>query len=196
MKNKIWLGILVTMVIVSIYGVIRLMSKTNLLNKEYASNFAPPVIVEEANMDNIVNEEDGSGNDGDKPMTGSSENFMYDEDDLSDYSTRLKGSEGIDFQANSSSKSITTASKSSETIAVSSDEINSIVKEITLSDKIKAVKLILSKLSASDIKILTDLSAGGLTKEEIEEIMQIAYSKYSKEDLELIKELYNMYLVK
>lgn len=196
MKNKIWLGILVTMVIVSIYGVIRLMSKINLLNKEYASNFAPPVIVEEANMDNIVSEEDGSGNDGDKPMTGSSENFMYDEDNLSDYSTRFKGSEGIDFQANGSSKSITTASKSSEAIAVSSDEIDSIVKEITLSDKIKAVKLILSKLSASDIKILTDLSAGGLTKEEIEEIMQIAYSKYSKEELELIKELYNVYLVK
>lgn len=81
-----------------------------------------------------------------------------------------------------------------QNLAISEDKISSVENSVSLADKAKAVKLILTKLSPSDIKILKDMLNGGLTEEEKKKAIELAYSRFSEEEIKLIKELYNKYM--
>ncbi|WP_069650406.1 hypothetical protein [Caloranaerobacter ferrireducens] len=81
-----------------------------------------------------------------------------------------------------------------QNLAISQDKISSVENSVSLADKAKAVKLILTKLSPSDIKLLKDMLNGGLTEEEKKKAIELAYSRFSEEEIKLIKELYNKYM--
>ena len=81
-----------------------------------------------------------------------------------------------------------------EQVAISEDIIDNVEGSLSLADKAKAIKLIVTKLTPSDIKLLKDMVSGGLTKEEHSKAVEIAYSKYTDEELKLVKSLYKKYM--
>lgn len=222
MKNKIGLGILTLIIIATAYGTLQLMPVISLLKEVDISDFAPLVIEEEEIDNNKATENTDFGKDMDNLLADSSKSSLVNENNATDDSglknnvseknenlTKSntekpkieKSNPQNDKKANASStdssnKSNTKENKNSEAVAVSSNKIDSVEKEITLTDKAKALKLVFSKLSASDIKILKELASGGLTPEEKTKAVKIAYSRYSEEELKLIKEMYNKYLGK
>ena len=78
----------------------------------------------------------------------------------------------------------------SKDIEVSKEQIEKAEQEITFKDKAKATKMVVSKLSPSDINRLRQLAAGGLGPEEKKEAVGIAYSNFSEEELQFIKRIY------
>lgn len=222
MKNKIGLGILTLIIIATAYGTLQLMPVISLLKEVDISDFAPLVIEEEEIDNNKATENTDFGKDMDNLLADSSKSSLVNENNATDDSglknnvseknenlTKSntekpkieKSNPQNDKKAkasstDSSNKSNTKENKNSEAVAVSSNKIDSVEKEITLTDKAKALKLVFSKLSASDIKILKELASGGLTPEEKTKAVKIAYSRYSEEELKLIKEMYNKYLGK
>lgn len=200
MKKKIGLGILALLVVVAVYGAIQLMPLLKLLKEVDISEFAPPVIEEDKNVDKTLGE-DNELEENELEDNGLEENVDIFSDDNKDGTIPSMDSlqEMSDSQGNSIEKSNKLNAEDNETkkaIAISSDKIANVEKKITLADKAKAVKLVITNLSASDIKTLKDLTSGGLTPEEKAKAIQIAYSKYSDEELKLIKELYRKYVGK
>lgn len=205
MKNKIGLGILVIVVVLAVYGTIQLVPIISLLRKVDVSDLSSFLLEESKNVNDLIDSssENFSANKDNSKADLSLQSNVFEENkdsiksDTEEPITEKPETERLNTSSiNNPKKSGTTTNKNNEAIVLSSNRINSIEKEISLSDKAKAVKLILSKFSISDIKTLTDLAAEGLTQEEIAVAMQIAYSKCSEEELELIKELYNMYIGK
>lgn len=65
--------------------------------------------------------------------------------------------------------------------------------EVTEEDKVLAMRMITQKLTFSDIQLLMSMYDGGLTAQEREEAKKMAYEKFTPEEIEVIKELYNKY---
>ncbi|WP_069650403.1 hypothetical protein [Caloranaerobacter ferrireducens] len=80
-----------------------------------------------------------------------------------------------------------------ESLAISQDLISS-VNSVLLAGEIEALKLILSKLTPSDIKMLKDMLNDGLTEEEKEKIIELTNSRFSEQEIELINKLYDKYI--
>lgn len=78
--------------------------------------------------------------------------------------------------------------------SISESKIKDIENNISLKDKAIAMKLILSKLKPSDIKLLKKLASDGLTDEERKEAIKIALERYTAEEIEIIRELYHKYM--
>lgn len=81
-----------------------------------------------------------------------------------------------------------------ESLAISQDLISSVENSLLLADEVEAVKLILSKLSPSEINMLKDMIDGGLTEEEKEKVIELACSRFSEKEINFINELYDKYL--
>lgn len=81
-----------------------------------------------------------------------------------------------------------------EDVVFSNDKIENVQDEISFKDKATAVKLVLSKLTLSDIAALRKLTEGGLTTEERVEAKRIALSRFTEEEIKIIDELYEKYL--
>lgn len=68
-----------------------------------------------------------------------------------------------------------------------------IANQISDSEKQEIMNLVFSKLSADDIAYLAGLLEGGLTKEEKSSAKQLAYSRFTADEIRRIKEYYNKY---
>ncbi|OGO79278.1 MAG: hypothetical protein A2Y23_01520 [Clostridiales bacterium GWB2_37_7] len=77
---------------------------------------------------------------------------------------------------------------------ITKDKLEDIKESVSASDKMTAAALVISKLSQSDINYLTELSAGGITPEEEEEMKAIVYSKFTEDEIQKIKETYIKYM--
>lgn len=87
----------------------------------------------------------------------------------------------------------TTPKPAQEPISV--DTIAEIKDRVTNKDKARAATLVLSNLTSADIKILQGFLSGGLTPEETKKAKEIAYARFSDEDIKIVKELYRKYMV-
>lgn len=65
---------------------------------------------------------------------------------------------------------------------------------VSMDDKRKALKLITSKLTGSDISFLISLVKGGLTGEEKSRAVNLAYKRFTQSEIDSIKILYNKYI--
>lgn len=74
------------------------------------------------------------------------------------------------------------------------DTIAEIKDSVTNNDKAKAATLVLSNLTSSDIKILQTFLSGGITPQEAKKAKEIAYARFSDEDIKTVKELYYKYM--
>ncbi|WP_054870710.1 hypothetical protein [Caloranaerobacter sp. TR13] len=81
-----------------------------------------------------------------------------------------------------------------ESLAIFQDLISIIENSALLDGEIEALKLILSKLTPSDISMLKDMLNDGLTKEEKEKIMELTSSRFSEQEIEFINKLYDKYM--
>lgn len=73
-------------------------------------------------------------------------------------------------------------------------QIQSVKDEVTSADKVVAASMVMKKLSASDISTLQGMLSGGLSAEEKEKAKDIAYSRFTEEEIAKIKELYHKYM--
>ncbi len=78
--------------------------------------------------------------------------------------------------------------------AYSQEQISSIQSKVTLADRVRALKLVLSKLSKDDIEMLKKMLDGGVSDEEKEEAKRMVYEKFSDEEVKIIKEIYSKYM--
>jgi hypothetical protein len=85
---------------------------------------------------------------------------------------------------------------SNQDLQITKDKLENIKEAVTPSDKMAAATLVLGKLSKSDINHLTQLSTGGITSEEKEEMKKIVYSRFTAAEVEQIKEMYIKYMKK
>lgn len=74
------------------------------------------------------------------------------------------------------------------------DTIAEIKDSVSNNDKAKAATLVLSNLTSSDIKTLQTFLSGGITPEEAKQAKEIAYARFSDEDIKTVKELYYKYM--
>jgi hypothetical protein len=81
-------------------------------------------------------------------------------------------------------------------LQITKDKLEDIKESVTSSDKMAAATLVLGKLSKSDINHLTQLSTGGITAQEKEEMKEIVYSRFTAAEVEKIKEMYIKYMKK
>lgn len=79
-------------------------------------------------------------------------------------------------------------------VAFSEDTIQDIQESISLEDKAKLMKLVLSKLSFSDINLLKGLLTGGITEEERRKAMEFAQEKFNEEELERFMQIFAKYV--
>lgn len=84
--------------------------------------------------------------------------------------------------------------KTDAVISVTKEKLEEVKDSVAPTDKMSAAKLVLNKLSQSDISNLTKLAAGGITPEEKEEVKAIVYSRFTPEEIEEIKALYIKYM--
>ncbi|MGB9975797.1 hypothetical protein [Thermovenabulum sp.] len=67
------------------------------------------------------------------------------------------------------------------------------ITKIENQDKAEIMKIVLGKLSRDDISFLLNLAKDGLTEEEKERAKALAYQRFTKEEIEEIKRLYEKY---
>lgn len=72
-------------------------------------------------------------------------------------------------------------------------EMETVKKIVPVTGKVPLAALVLSKLSSLEISELQDMLKDGITAEEEARAKQILYSRFSVEDIELIKEAYIEY---
>ena len=73
-------------------------------------------------------------------------------------------------------------------------QIKDVKDEVTSADKVVAASMVMKKLSASDISALQGMLSGGLSAEEKEKAKDIAYARFTEEEIAKIKELYHKYM--
>lgn len=74
------------------------------------------------------------------------------------------------------------------------ETIAEIKDQITFSDRMAAAALVMKRLSPSDISTLTQLAAGDITREKMEQGKQLIYSRFTPEEVQQIKDLYYKYI--
>lgn len=67
-------------------------------------------------------------------------------------------------------------------------------KEIPMKEKLEVTKIVVSKLSTPELNELKDMAAGGVSGEEKKKAKELIYSKFTKEEVEYFKEIYNKYI--
>jgi hypothetical protein len=81
-----------------------------------------------------------------------------------------------------------------DTIKINKEKIVKAEKEISTSDKLKALDIILKKLKSSDIeKLIGMLKKGKLSKEDINNAKRIIKEKVTEEEKNVLKDLFNKY---
>ncbi len=78
--------------------------------------------------------------------------------------------------------------------AITKEKLESIKNKVTAADKVSIANFVLKKLSKEDIKELTAMVAKGLTSEDKERAKQIAYSRFNKDEIRTIMDLYAKYM--
>nr|PZN02944.1 MAG: hypothetical protein DIU66_08520 [Bacillota bacterium] len=72
-------------------------------------------------------------------------------------------------------------------------DVNEIAGNISFADRRRILLLVAKRLSSEDIKYLLGLLKGGLTEEEKKRAIELAYSRFDKQEIEEIKALYAKY---
>jgi hypothetical protein len=87
-----------------------------------------------------------------------------------------------------------TKTEVNKNMEISREKLDDVKDKITASDKVAIAYLVMKKLKQEDIKELTAMAAGGLTPEEKKRAKAIAYSRFSKDEINIIMELYTKYM--
>jgi len=77
---------------------------------------------------------------------------------------------------------------------ITRDQLVEVKDKITSGDKVAIANFVMKKLTQDDIKELTNLVAGGLTLEEKRRAKEIAYSRFSGDEINTIITLYAKYI--
>jgi hypothetical protein len=81
-----------------------------------------------------------------------------------------------------------------DTEKITVDKINEVKDKVSAADKMEAAALVLKRLSTDEINMLTKMLAGGLTPEEKAQAEKLAYSKFTKDEIEKIRNMYLKYM--
>ncbi len=84
--------------------------------------------------------------------------------------------------------------KPAETLQVTKEKLENIKDSISASDKVTAATMVVSRLSQSDIKHITEMTAGGINAQEKKELLNIVYSRFTPDEINKIKEMYSKYM--
>lgn len=77
---------------------------------------------------------------------------------------------------------------------ITASQLEAAKSKITANDKVSIANLVLKKLTSADIQELTNMLSGGLTPEEKKRAKQIAYSRFTQDEISAIYELYTKYV--
>lgn len=73
-------------------------------------------------------------------------------------------------------------------------QIKEVERKVTITDKAKAVNIVLSKLTPKDIAMLRAMVEGGITSSEIARAKKLIKSRITEKEKEELKRLYNKYI--
>ena len=79
-------------------------------------------------------------------------------------------------------------------IVITREKLESAKVKITASDKVTVANFLLKKLTKEDVNELTSMLSRGLTAEDKKRAKEIAYARFSKEEIETVIELYTKYM--
>ena len=77
---------------------------------------------------------------------------------------------------------------------ISKERMEEIKREVTTEDKMSMTAMVLKKLSQQDVERLIKMAAGGITAGEKKEMKKLAFEKFTAEEINEIKKMYNKYL--
>lgn len=83
--------------------------------------------------------------------------------------------------------------KTSDIPVFTAEEINTLVKKLSLSDKFHLVGMAIKRLSSNDLAYLTGLLKGGLTKEDLTKAGTLISERFTEDDIKELLELYKKY---
>lgn len=72
-------------------------------------------------------------------------------------------------------------------------DVDEISKNISFADKRRILLLVAKRLSAEDVKYLLGLLKGGLTESEKREAVKLAFKRFSRDEIDEIRALYEKY---
>lgn len=79
-------------------------------------------------------------------------------------------------------------------IVITREKLESAKVKITASDKVTVANFLLKKLTKEDVNELTSMLSRGLTAEDKKRAKEIAYARFTKEEIETVIELYTKYM--
>jgi hypothetical protein len=82
----------------------------------------------------------------------------------------------------------------SPTGEISKNELQAVNQQVPINEKVEITKMVVSKLSASEISELSSMASGGIDAEEKQKAKQIIYSKFTPEEIEYLQSLYYKYV--
>lgn len=78
--------------------------------------------------------------------------------------------------------------------AITVSELETVKDKVTPNDKVYIANMVLKKLTSADIEELMSMLPGGLTPEEKKRAKEIAYSRFSGDEISTIIEMYVKYM--
>ena len=86
------------------------------------------------------------------------------------------------------------AQEAKKEAAITPDKIKDIKDDVTAADKVTAAALVFKRLNTSDIGVLQGMLTGGLSSEEKAKAKNIAYARFTADEIKKIKEIYSKYM--
>lgn len=77
---------------------------------------------------------------------------------------------------------------------MTSKEIKNASDGIPVKEKLEVTKMVVSKLSGSEISMLSAMATGGISSEEKKKAKELVYSRFTPQEIEYIKSLYYKYV--
>jgi|GEM_PF-1067344 len=81
-----------------------------------------------------------------------------------------------------------------KTVIITPKKINEVQKKVSVSDKAKALEIVLTSLKPGDVAALKDMAKGGITGTEMARARKILESRVTKEEKDKLKQLFYKYL--
>ena len=76
---------------------------------------------------------------------------------------------------------------------ISNSKLKEASQQVPINEKVEITKIVVSRLSASEISKLSAMLAGGISEEEKRTAKEIVYSSFTSEEIEHLKSLYYKY---
>lgn len=138
-------------------------------------------------QDHIIENETGQGTDTTRPNSGRQSEGVND-------ITETEENRGNIDEVNENKEDASRGAEASKgNQRFTQEDLKEIQDGFSTVDKLKVMKIITGKLSAGEIKSLTNIASGGVDNSELNTIKRTLKNKLNKKDVDYLRDLYKKY---